>query len=987
MIKRPYSRGGGARRTPTTGRTWRDTQPDPVESDREAARNRSMDGMRWIKMDLHLHTPASSDYRDPGISYLDILKMAEEKDLDLIAFSDHNSVGGYAAMHREIETLTLLERLGRMTDAERVTLNEYRRLLNKITVLPAFEFTATFGFHILGVFPENTSIRKLEYLLLNLNVPEEKMVIGAPDVGSTSDVLAAYAAITAAGGLAIAAHANSSNGVAMQGFPFGGQTKIAYTQDHNLVALEVTDLEGSGRRNTASFYNGTKTEYPRRMHCIQGSDAHSLETEQLDSNNKRLGVGARITEILAKDASFASLKEVLTGTDFTRTRPYQANWLWDMVDAARTQGPNIAQSFHERALTHTSRTRPILHDVVAFANTTGGTVYVGANPDTSVPLHGLDRTEDDVRLLRQDIQQTIYPAIDVEFDVRENGPRGIIVINVPKGSEQPYIFTPTGQMYVRERANTRLASRDEIVNLVLSAAGVKGQQPAASKPTITASEPAPLSQPQSQAQSQPTQERAVPVPTRPTQPQPQAQTRPIRDERREQQQPTQRPAQSPAQPAPQPTDVKRPAHLANLPPEKIKGRIQPMLTPSDVISASEGAGVEEIVSGGGWPRFGASHEEASEDSVLVAEGMSVASISPEQPADSGTTQPDQATDEAEQPKPKRSTRGRTRKGAKAEAETEMPQTQPSALDTPMEATVAAEHRTREEIVTETAEAPQEKPKRGGRRRSTRDKLDAMLQMEAPTAAAADSEAGTEAILVAAQIEPGPQLPVEIANTDAGREFASSSTDDSTQPFQEPQPAKKGRSRRKTSQPAEDVAAAPIEAVASEPEPQPEPEEPSAKPKRTSRKKATGEDKKPKAQSAKSKVQKPAEPPRTGVEIIELEDRSGVAYHTMQDLRNNQKVHNVTRKSARRLWHYAIVQHAHGLPQLSEVLWHPDAPIGLWRKSTRAGATRFDLVSRQPDGSFRVFYGVTADGLHGDWQELIHMAEEAGYEGPEPAEGQ
>src|SRR4051794_40163573 len=156
------------------------------------------------------------------------------------------------------------------------------------------------------------------------------MVVGAPDVGSTSDVLRAYAGIAAAGGLAIAAHANSSNGVAMQGFPFGGQTKIAYTQDRNLAALEVTDLEGSGRRNTASFYNASKPEYPRRMHCIQGSDAHSLDTEQLDSNNKRLGVGARITEILAKDASFESLKDVLLSTDFTRTRPYQANWLWDL---------------------------------------------------------------------------------------------------------------------------------------------------------------------------------------------------------------------------------------------------------------------------------------------------------------------------------------------------------------------------------------------------------------------------------------------------------------------------------------------------------------------------------------------------------------------------------------------------------------------------------------------------------------------------------
>jgi len=308
-----------------------------LDHDREVARTRQAGGgLDWKKIDLHIHTPASSDYRDPGISYLDVLKKAEEKSLDMIAFTDHNSVGGYAAMHREIETLTLLERLGRMTDVERETLTEYRRLLGKITVLPGFEFTATFGFHILGVFPEGTSVRKLEYLLLNLNVPEEKMVIGAPDVGSTSDVLTAYQAITSGGGLAIAAHANSSNGVAMQGFPFGGQTKIAYTQDHNLVALEVTDLEVTGRRTTASFYNGSKPEYPRRMHLIQGSDAHALNTEQIEGN-KRLGVGARITEVLVKDATFASLKELLTSTDFTRTRPFRASAGWSEIEQARKQ--------------------------------------------------------------------------------------------------------------------------------------------------------------------------------------------------------------------------------------------------------------------------------------------------------------------------------------------------------------------------------------------------------------------------------------------------------------------------------------------------------------------------------------------------------------------------------------------------------------------------------------------------------------------------
>ena len=89
-------------------------------------------------------------------------------------------------------------------------------------------------------------------------------------------MLTSYRMINDAGGIVIAAHANSTHGVAMRGFDFGGQTKIAYTQDPYLHALEVTDLERRGRGTTANFFNGTKPEYPRRMHCIQGSDAHRL---------------------------------------------------------------------------------------------------------------------------------------------------------------------------------------------------------------------------------------------------------------------------------------------------------------------------------------------------------------------------------------------------------------------------------------------------------------------------------------------------------------------------------------------------------------------------------------------------------------------------------------------------------------------------------------------------------------------------------------
>lgn len=420
--------------------------------------------LQWRRVDLHIHTPASECYAEPNVTYLDILRKAEEKGLDIIAITDHNTVAGCAAMAKEIEELTLLERLNRLHPQEKQRLEEYRRLGEKILILPGFEFTATLGFHILGIFSEKTSIRELEHILLDLNIPPDKLDAGSTEVGATTDVLTAYRVIDEAGGLVIAAHANSSHGVALQGLDFGGQTKIAYTQDPHLHALEVTDLEKKGRRTTASFYSGSKPEYPRRMHCIQGSDAHRLNRDPHDKN--ALGVGDRVTEVLLPEVSFEALKEVFLGDDFARTRPYRpAKAPFDHVRAAREQGPSIVQSFHESMTKQGGRLHAIICDVVAFANANGGIIYIGARADPKVPPAGIDNPEEAIGILKAEIQRKITPPLDVTIDSLESEGRKIIRLVVPKGPDVPYAVEGT-RIYVRSESETSLALRDEIVQLV-----------------------------------------------------------------------------------------------------------------------------------------------------------------------------------------------------------------------------------------------------------------------------------------------------------------------------------------------------------------------------------------------------------------------------------------------------------------------------------------------------------------------------------------
>ena len=452
-------------------------------------RTRKSAQREWRRMDLHLHTPASADYKQPNATFLDLLKKAESKNLDVISFTDHNSVAGFARFLREIDDLETLERLNRLRDDERERLNEYRRLREKILILPGFEITATLGFHILGIFSPETPVRDLEHLLLTLRVPSDKLDEGSGEVGATSDVLTIYRTLNEAGALVIAAHANSSHGVAMPGFDFGGQTRIAYTQDNNLHALEVTDLDSKSRRRTAMFFNGAKPEYPRRMHCIQGSDSHKLEFEPKYKNE--MGLGDRATEILLDEISFESIKAVFQSNDFSRTRPYRAESEepFDPLREAREQGDTLVQAFHEHLAEKRGVARKILEDIVALANTNGGTVFIGASSNIKQAVVGVDRPEHAGTELRAAIAKSVTPPLEVQIDALKSHGKNVLQVIVPRGSDVPYALE-SSYIYVRSENESSLAVRDEIVQLVRDSLAVEFAAMEPIPQSITRMEPA-----------------------------------------------------------------------------------------------------------------------------------------------------------------------------------------------------------------------------------------------------------------------------------------------------------------------------------------------------------------------------------------------------------------------------------------------------------------------------------------------------------------
>ena len=445
--------------------TERDSAHDAAKPRRKGATpGTGTPSLPWRRIDLHVHTPASHDYEEPGRTYLDILKQAERRGLDIIAFTDHNTVNGYRAMLDEIARLEYLEQLGRIRADEQARLNEYRRLRQKILVLPGFEFTATFGFHVLGIFPPDKPLREIEHILIDLGVPGAALDRGLTEAGATSDVLKAYAAIDAAGGIAIAAHANSTNGVAMRGLNLGGQTRIAFTQDPHLHALEFTDLD-RGRGSSARLFDGSKPEYPRRMFIIQGSDAHRVAGSP--NHPKRLGVGERTTEVQLETVSFAALRALFLSQAFDRVRP-----AFDVLDCPEdplatllqaSPGPRLA--LHQALPKRGDRFARVLADICAMANGEGGDLLITCPTRAGKKSEGREEVAAMAQQLAQDIEAHLTPRLNLAVHVRTM-PDGALClhINVPQGADPPYALDG-GRFFVREGATSRPATRDEIVAL------------------------------------------------------------------------------------------------------------------------------------------------------------------------------------------------------------------------------------------------------------------------------------------------------------------------------------------------------------------------------------------------------------------------------------------------------------------------------------------------------------------------------------------
>jgi len=258
-------------------------------------------GLAFKKLDLHLHTPASSCFDDSAsVTPEQLVAAALDVGLDGIAVTDHNS-GAW---------------VDRVKEAAKP---------RGLVVFPGVEITCQGGkegVHVIGLFEIAQGTAHIESLLGDLGLRPE-------DYGNKKTIVQktiqeVIETINRRGGLAVLAHANSSHGALSE---MRGEQRTRVVQHPHLAAVEATDFrqqtdtgEANARKRTADVLDGSDPTYQRKVAVFQASD------NPLDDGSGQhciQGIGTRCAYFKLDRISLAGLRQCFNDPDVRIRQDYE----------------------------------------------------------------------------------------------------------------------------------------------------------------------------------------------------------------------------------------------------------------------------------------------------------------------------------------------------------------------------------------------------------------------------------------------------------------------------------------------------------------------------------------------------------------------------------------------------------------------------------------------------------------------------------------
>ena len=227
-------------------------------------------GSRWWRLDLHVHSPKSYDFKDPQKDDPDSmrrwLEAARDAGVDAIAVTDHNTA----------EAISLIQDTVLKVDGAPV-------------VFPGVELTAGDGCHLLLLMDPSRKQQHVDALLARVKVPvDDRGTHTARSPLSVEEILEGCGDDA----LVIGAHVNGCDGL----LQLTGEQRIAILKNMKLAGVEVQpDLDCD-----STWLDGNKPVVGRRLSQVWGSDSHSGDT-----------IGQRFTWVKMTDPNLEGLRLAL----------------------------------------------------------------------------------------------------------------------------------------------------------------------------------------------------------------------------------------------------------------------------------------------------------------------------------------------------------------------------------------------------------------------------------------------------------------------------------------------------------------------------------------------------------------------------------------------------------------------------------------------------------------------------------------------------
>lgn len=399
--------------------------------------------------DFHVHTPASNCYK--GLKnddeYIKILRRYYEKNIKIIAITDHNTLKGYKKiMDIKRNIYNNAEYLAKLCEKYPDLNEEYEKvkedliLFDEMIILPGVECDVDPGIHIILVFNPENNIDEYERFLIDKGYSEDlqgsELVENCVDI----DVKEILEHSNLLGAISIAAHADSNKGIYND---LKGTYRASIFKSPYLDAISYNNPKNCQKMK--ALYQQKDYSREDEIAYIQASDYHG-ESE----------VGKSITYLKIEGRDFESIKkafknplECISATE----RPEVINILNKLVGDEKSICIQLLDD------------NEIKRSMCALLNRGYGTLIIGAYKEPSSTIIGVKINEEKaIEFLLATLKEfnvlhnlniNIYPYGNEAF---------VIVIKLEKIMRR--LYCSDDKVYIIHKKNIEVATPKQIEVMV-----------------------------------------------------------------------------------------------------------------------------------------------------------------------------------------------------------------------------------------------------------------------------------------------------------------------------------------------------------------------------------------------------------------------------------------------------------------------------------------------------------------------------------------